>query len=281
MNIDPQTVEDFGLEWEHFNQSTVSTMELESQFNKYFNIFPWKLLPDNAVGMDVGCGSGRFAKMVAKKVGKLHCIDASRIALKVAENNIKNNNISNCEFHNTSVDQLPFDDNSLDFGYSLGVLHHIPDTLAGIKSCVQKLKVNAPFLIYLYYRFDNRPFWFTIIWKISDLLRQCICKLPFKIKLIFAYIIGILVYYPLAKISFIAKAIGLNSFNIPLSCYKNASLYTMKTDALDRFGTKIEKRFTREEIASMLNNAGLTNIHFSNTQPFWCAVGFKYNVTCK
>tara|TARA_B110000003_G_C16618896_1_gene522335 strand:+ start:251 stop:421 length:171 start_codon:yes stop_codon:yes gene_type:complete len=28
----------------------------------------------------------------------------------------------------------------MDFGYSLGVLHHIPDTQVWLNSCVQKLK---------------------------------------------------------------------------------------------------------------------------------------------
>ena len=29
---------------------------------------------------------------------------------------------------------------------------------------------------------------------------------------------------------------------------KNKTFYFMRTDALDRFGTKLEKRFTKEEI---------------------------------
>ena len=39
----------------------------------------------------------------------------------------------------------------------------------------------------------------------------------------------------------------LNVFNFPLSDYKNKSFYTMRTDALDRFGTKLEKRFSKKE----------------------------------
>ena len=46
---------------------------------------------------------------------------------------------------------MPIKDNSMDFGFSLGVLHHLPDPFEGIKSCVTKLKPGAPFLVYLYY----------------------------------------------------------------------------------------------------------------------------------
>tara|TARA_A100001011_G_scaffold295387_1_gene307685 strand:+ start:125 stop:295 length:171 start_codon:yes stop_codon:yes gene_type:complete len=49
----------------------------------------------------------------------------------------------------------------------------------------------------------------------------------------------------------------------------------MRTDALDRFGTRLEQRFTRNEIKNMMQNAGLENIEFSNSKPFWVAVGNK------
>lgn len=40
--------------------------------------------------------------------------------------------------------------------YFLGVLHHVPDTQAAIRSCVGLLKPGAPLLLYFYYAFDNR-----------------------------------------------------------------------------------------------------------------------------
>jgi hypothetical protein len=49
----------------------------------------------------------------------------------------------------------------------------------------------------------------------------------------------------------------------------------MRTDALDRFGTRLEQRFTRDEIKQMMHNAGLEDIRFSDSKPFWVAVGFK------
>ena len=49
----------------------------------------------------------------------------------------------------------------------------------------------------------------------------------------------------------------------------------MKTDALDRFGTKLEKRFTKMEISEMMKEADLKNIKFSDKFPFWVAVGEK------
>jgi hypothetical protein len=48
----------------------------------------------------------------------------------------------------------------------------------------------------------------------------------------------------------------------------------MRTDALDRFGTRLEKRFTRQKMEEMMQKAGLERITFSDTT-FWCAVGYR------
>lgn len=49
----------------------------------------------------------------------------------------------------------------------------------------------------------------------------------------------------------------------------------MGNDALDRFGTRLEQRFTQAEMRSMMENAGLTRVTFQDGVPYWCAVGFK------
>ena len=271
-NIDYSTVEGFGDEWHRFNQTQLSHNELEKTFQMYFSIFPWEKLSKDAVGFDLGCGSGRWASLVAPKVGKLHCIDPSA-AIHIAELNLSQ--YENCEFHNSIVDDIPIENSSMDFGYSLGVLHHVPDTQSGLNSCVEKLKVGAPFLLYLYYDFDNRPYWYKALWKPTDLLRRCISIFPFGLRYWVCNIIATIVYWPLARLSWIIEKFGFSSKNFPLSIYHNLSFYLMRTDALDRFGTRLEKRFSKIEINEMMIKSGLKNIKFADSQPFWCAVGYK------
>jgi SAM-dependent methyltransferase len=271
-NIREEVVDGFGEEWKKFDQSELSKEELEFIFKEYFGIFPWKMLPENAVGFDLGCGSGRWAKLVAPRVGHLHCIDPS-IAIEVAKKNLSAN--SNCSFHRNGVDDIPLEDNSMDFGYSLGVLHHIPDTAAGMKACVKKIKPGAPFLVYLYYAFDNQPFWFRAIWKASDLFRRMISIMPFPLRFVSSQLIAALVYFPLAKLSRLVEILGGKVHSFPLSAYRFKSFYTMRTDALDRFGTRLEHRYTRIQIQKMMEDSGLEKIVFSDSIPFWVAVGFK------
>jgi ubiquinone/menaquinone biosynthesis C-methylase UbiE len=271
-NIDSKTVDGFGYEWTRFDQSELSEKEHRELFDNYFSLFPWDVLAENAKGFDIGCGSGRWAKLVAPRVGHLYCIDPSS-ALDVARKNLSH--FSNCDFYNAAVDSIPLKDSSMDFCYSLGVLHHVPDTKAGIKACVEKLKVGAPFLIYLYSSFDNRPWWFIAIWRLSNGLRKVISRLPNELRFFTSQIIALLVYFPLAKTSRLLESIGVNVNKIPLSFYRNCSFYTMRTDALDRLGTRLEKRFSKRQILLMMENAGLERIKFSENMPYWCAVGFR------
>ena len=61
-------------------------------------------------------------------------------------------------------------------------------------------------------------------------------------------LIAVAVYWPLARVSAGLEKLGRNVDHLPLSAYRHRSLYAMRTDALDRFGTRLEKRFTREEM---------------------------------
>mgnify|MGYP001241470108 FL=1 len=271
-NQDKNTVDGFGDEWSRFDQSDLPQAEQQLLFDEYFSVFPWKHISKESTGFDLGCGTGRWAKSVAPKVKKLICIDPSS-ALDIAKKNLSN--FDNCVFDSATVDEMPMQDNSMDFGYSLGVLHHVPDTALGIKQCVKKLKIGAPLLLYLYYRFDNRPWWFRLIWFVTDLLRRIVSKMPYKLRYFSSQIISIIVYLPLARFALFLEKLNFNVSNFPLSSYKNLSFYTMRTDALDRFGTRLEQRFTRKEIKNMMQNAGLENIEFSNSKPFWVAVGYK------
>lgn len=273
-NADASTVAGFGDEWQRFDQRALmeNTAEHRALFESYFAVFPWERLPPSAVGFDLGCGTGRWAALVAPRVGHLHCIDPSE-AIEVARRNLSS--LTNCSFHRAMVDAMPLPDESADFGYSLGVLHHVPDTREGIRQCVAKLKPGAPFLLYLYYAFDNKPRWYRALWKISEAGRAFISRLPYGLRFAVSQVIAAAVYWPLARLAHVLERVGVNVANFPLSAYRRQSFYTMRTDALDRFGTRLEQRFTRQQIEQMMQCAGLTDIRFSEHVPFWCAVGCK------
>ena len=272
-NRDESTVQSFGDEWEEMDQSGLKEKEKLQIFTDYFSIFPFDKINDQSVGFDMGCGSGRWATVIAPKVEKLYCIDASQKAVEVAKINLKSFN--NVEYMVSSVDNTKLKKELFDFGYSLGVLHHVPNTLSAISSCSELLKKGAPFLLYLYYAFDNKPKWYKLIWKFSELVRRFVNKTPSNLKSIITNIIAVIVYFPLSKIAFFAEKIGFKVNNFPLSYYRDKSFYTMRTDSRDRFGTPLEKRFTKSEIKEMMQLASFENISFSESKPYWVVLAYK------
>ena len=273
-NLEARTIAAFGDEWTRFDQSGLSAAERERIFEDYFRIFPWHRLPaGGGEGADIGCGSGRWAAVVAPRVAKLHLLDPSAAALEVARANLKG--LTNVVFEQASVDATRLMDGSLDFAYCLGVLHHVPDTPGAIKTIAAKLKPRAPFLLYLYYAFDNRPFWYHWLWRVTDVARRAVARLPYGPRYLVTQVVAAACYWPLSRVALVLERLGALPRAWPLAYYRDKSFYLMRNDARDRFGTVLEQRFTRSQIAAMLCNAGLEAIMFSDRPPYWCAIGVK------
>ncbi len=269
---DVEVIEDFGREWNYFDQIKPDNYEYKNIFDNYFDIFPWKLISKESVGFDMGSGSGRWAKFVAPRVRHLHCIEPSN-AINISMQNLIDH--KNCSFYNKSIKNINLSEGSMDFGYVLGVVHHISDYLDAIERCILLLKPNAPILFYFYYSFENKPNWYIKIWGITNRIRLFTSSLPFRLKIVITTIIATLIYLPLAKFSKLLSFLKFDTKNVPLDYYKDMSFYTMRTDSLDRFGTKLEQRFSKVEIKNILESKGLKNITFSDNAPFWCVVGYR------
>jgi len=67
---------------------------------------------------------------------------------------------------------------------------------------------------------------------------------------------AVTIYWPLARTARGLEYLGQLPENWPLAHYKDRTFYVMRTDALDRFGTRLEHRYTRSQITAMLEAAG-------------------------
>jgi SAM-dependent methyltransferase len=109
-SVDRPTVDGFGYEWTKFDQSRADPAELERLFGEYFALFPWDAVGPTAVGFDLGCGSGRWARLAAFRTAGVVGVDASAAALRVAKTN------AGCPSVLAAAGALPFRPGSLDFG---------------------------------------------------------------------------------------------------------------------------------------------------------------------
>jgi len=272
-NLDLETVESFGSEWQKFD--SFSLEQIEKAGDEYFDVVPKEILNEDTYVLDVGCGTGRWTKYIAPKVGFVEAIDPSEAVFSAVQLLEEEQNI---RVTHAQVSNIPFADETFDLVFSLGVLHHIPDTYQGVVDCVKKVKKGGHFLVYLYYNLDGRNPIYKLIYKTSNLFRLVISKLSPTPKKIICDILAILIYFPLVSLGTIVKNFFPNKSwykKIPLAYYVGKSINIIRNDSLDRFGTPLEQRFSRQEIQGMLEKAGLTNIKFSNSQPYWHVIGTK------
>jgi SAM-dependent methyltransferase len=270
-NLDPKTVQSFGEEWIKFNSFTEE--ELTRAGDEYFDIVPAGLLNENTTVLDAGCGTGRWSRYMSRFGCSIEAIDPSEAIIPAVK---WNNDKPNIRFTHASIDSMPFADNSFDFAICLGVLHHIPDTEKALRTLVKKVKPGGHLLLYLYYSLDNRGVAYKTLFAFVNLKRRFISKLPGGLKRFFCDLIAVFVYLPLVLVS---KFFGIFSEKlankIPLSYYRNKSWRIIRNDALDRFGTPLEHRFSKAEIMQMLTNAGMVEIVFSENTPYWHVISRK------
>jgi len=272
-NIDLHTVDSFGEEWQAFHG--FGEAELMKLGDEYFDIVTQEMINTNSKVLEVGCGSGRFLKYLSSKAGFLVGVDPSKAIFAADELLGKNEKVI---LARASANDLPFEDQSFDFVCSIGVLHHIPDTFKALKACVDKVKRGGYFYTYLYYNLDNRGILFRSIYNLSNAARLGICKLPTKTKRFVCDILAVGVYMPFVLTNRFLRLVGVPAKyrrKIPLFGYEKRSFYVIRNDSLDRFGTPLEQRFTKQQIKEMMEQAGLTEIVFSDNIPFWHAVGKK------
>lgn len=271
-NADNEVVESFGEEWSKF--SSFKEDDLKKLGEEYFDILPADLLNLQTSVLDVGCGTGRWSKVLADKVGAITLVDPSK-AILIADKLLAEN--ENIRLAKAYANDLPFNDNEFDLVMSIGVLHHIPDTLSAMKECVKKVKPGGYFYAYLYYSLDNRGKLFRFAFNVSDLLRRGVSKLSPGLKRFVCDVLAIIIYMPFVLLSRLLFALGMKKAadNIPLSSYKDKSFHIIRNDSLDRFGTKLEHRFSKVEIRDMMEKSGLKDIHFSPNMPYWHAIGVK------
>ena len=81
---------------------------------------------DRTVVLDAGCGTGSYSEALLGYVGRIEAVDMNPGMLEVAARKLAwaGDRVS---FHSSRIDELPFDDATLDGVMINQVLHHLPD----------------------------------------------------------------------------------------------------------------------------------------------------------
>lgn len=127
--------------------------------------------------LDAGCGSGRHAFYAARFGAQVWAMDLGP-AVQVARRNTE----ASESVHVVQADlyRPPFAFESFDFVYSLGVLHHLPDPVAGFRSLLRYLKPGGKIQIFLYWKPEHQPLKSALLTVISA-VRRLTRRLPYRV----------------------------------------------------------------------------------------------------
>lgn len=270
-NLNQEVINSFGHEWAAFDYAeTLSDDALDSQFQAYSTPINFRQFnPKLSIAADFGAGSGRWTTRLLPFFSLVYALEPSDGAIRVLNKKFVDEPRVQILQETVGANSIPA--GSLDLAMSLGVLHHIPDTGLAIKEIASKIKSGGLFLCYLYYSLDNKPVYYRGLFNMVNSARWVISRLPYAVRRFVSGIIALLIYLPLARFArFLAKN-GKDVSNLPLHHYSNMPFVMLQNDALDRFGTRLEKRFSKKQITEMVGNAGfdLSTLIFSKIEPYW------------
>jgi SAM-dependent methyltransferase len=246
-----KTFASFGYEWNTF--ADVRT-EDAGFAEVYFRDLDFKSL-NGKVGLDAGCGKGRYTRFVAPHLEALAALDGSDAVIAASKNLSE---FANVTVIKSDLRLAPFAPESFDFICSLGVLHHLDDPHEGFERLVELLAPGGTMLLYLY----SRPAEFgarRLALSASAAFRKVTLRMPHKVLkpvsnlVATALRLGVVMPGRFGEKHRIKALAGL-----PMYTYRDKPFRSLELDTFDRLSAPVEHRYVWADLAPWFDRAGLT-----------------------
>ena len=235
----------FGFEWNLHNRTQLDSAvnhESEETFLEKTGFRPEDL--EGKLVLDVGCGMGRFSDIASKWGATVVGIDLTS-AVDAAHANIGGRD--NVHLAQADVFKLPFRDQSFDFIFSIGVLHHTPNTREAFEQLPRLLKPGGRIAIWVYST-EMR------IWSwVSDTYRLVTTRLPKR--LLYAMCRVARPWYHVSKLPVVGRFIWVI---LPTSTHPNPDWRVL--DTFDWYSPRYQWKHSLPELRQWFESQGLVSL---------------------
>lgn len=240
-------VDTFSFEWRKFHDVQIDILNATDESEKTFHgKTGWT--PGDLKGklvLDVGVGAGRFAEVVSRWGGEVVGIDLS-FAVDAAFENIGRR--ENVHIVQADLFHLPFVASRFEAMYSIGVLHHTPDTRKAFESVVPLLKKGGEFAVFVYAYGHYSHF--------SDTWRKITTRVPYRF-LYYLTALSVPLYY-IYQIPWIG--LGFR-FVFPMSRHPNPRWRWL--DTFDWYTPKFQHKHTWPDVYRWYRENGFVDIELN------------------
>ncbi len=244
------TFDHFGYEWTHFSQINP---EDEVFWQRYVADLDLTLL-HGRLGLDAGCGKGRFSRFTAPYLAELVASDGSRATEAAAANLVDQPNTLVLK---SDLRTMPFADDSFGFISCLGVLHHLTEPAAGLAALVRILAPGGILLVYVYSR-PERVGLRSLGLKAASILRRVTVKMPLPPLRLLCWPLALVLYGGFVLPGAIGQRVKVKPLEaLPLATYRGKPLRSLWLDTFDRLSAPLEARFTPREVSALFRDCGL------------------------
>jgi SAM-dependent methyltransferase len=193
--------------------------------------------------LDAGVGAGRFAEIAVKHGAEVVGIDLTS-AIDAAYTNIGQH--KKVHLIQADIFAMPFRDGTFDLAYSIGVLHHTPDTRAAFDRVAATVKKGGGFAVYMYHAYGLGH-------RCPDLIRKLTTRLP--LKAMFAISAFAIPLYYLYRVPVLGKVLQLLC---PISLHPDRHWRWL--DTFDWYTPKYQWKFYYPEIFRWFRANGFLDI---------------------
>jgi len=263
MSRHDKTIKDFGEQWRQYsdNEGYYGSVELFSDI-----LFPF-LAVEEIKGCrvaEIGSGTGRIVNMLLQADAEhVIAIEPSEAFEVLCHNLLEPEKVTCLKI---TGDQLPAYGN-LDYVFSIGVLHHIPNPAPVVEAVFKALRPGGRFLVWLYGKEGN-----VLYLALIRPLRVLTKRLP---HLVLAFLVDIM-YWPLVLYIKCCHRLPLPLRGYMLSVFEKMSPEKRRLIIYDQLNPSYAKYYTRLEAEKLLSDGKFENIQIHHRHGYsWTVIGTK------